>query len=65
MLNEYQEAKLIEWAEWREVQPDDGCMPHGIGIVDGWVEGQIVFDDLPFPTAEQMEPTPADFGLDD
>lgn len=64
MLTEYQKAKLIKWAEWMEVQPNDGVMPYGVGMVRGWAMLSTEWYEVNFPTAEQMEPTPADFGLE-
>lgn len=63
MLTDFQKAKLIEWAEWREINPDDGVMPFGLNLVDDWICWQGLCT-APFPTAEQMTPTRADFGLE-
>lgn len=64
MLTNFQKSKFDEWEAWRYINPDDGIMPHGLGVINTWYEAQGMHNGDPFPTAEQMTPTRADFGLE-
>lgn len=54
MLTEFQKAKLVEWAEWCEIMPNDGVMPIGLKMVDDWAFVVTCEDTTNFPTREQF-----------
>lgn len=56
-LDDFQRAKLIEWAEWCETHGVEGAMPIGIGMVNDWARSVLLWGPAhtdPFPTREQF-----------
>lgn len=52
-LDDFQRAKLIEWAEWLEIY-GWGDMPCGIGMIADWAADVMFGCEDSFPSREQI-----------